>query len=108
MFKIYRNASSLGKWLTPLDMCMLQVNNPDVDLKQYRSRNCTKLTSIGFATHKLFCNIGSSLGKQCSPPLSTNSRSFFTARLKDGRYGDPSNRYLNQALERLARYFKMC
>ena len=83
---------------------MLQVSSPDVDLKQFRSRNCSKLTSVGIATHRLYCNIGSSLGKQCAPPLSANSRKFFNFRLKNNRYGDPSDRFLNVAVERLARY----
>eukprot|EP01036_Dinobryon_divergens_P022067 gene22067-30301_t len=97
------NSSSLNKWLTPLDICMLQVSSPDVDLKQFRSRNCSKLTSVGIATHRLYCNIGSSLGKQCAPPLSANSRKFFNFRLKNNRYGDPSDKFLNVAVERLAR-----
>lgn len=98
-----RNSSSLQSWLTPLDICMLKANRPDIDLKQYRSHNCSKFPSDGISTHRLFCNIGSSLGKPCSPPLSGSSRKFFTARLKNHRYGDPSDRYLNMAVERLAK-----
>lgn len=105
---ITRNSSSLNKWLTPLDICMLQVSSPDADLKQHRSHNCSKMTSVGISTHRLFCNIGSSLGKQCAPPLSSNSRKFFTSRLKNNRYGDPSDRYLNAAVERLARWDLKC
>ncbi len=90
-----------SKWLSPLDLCMLKVEEPWVDLKAYRNKNCSKLAGTGGSlSQKLFCNIGSSLGRQCAPPLST--RSFFTARLKDDYLGDPNAKYLSESLKLIA------
>jgi hypothetical protein len=98
------NQSDLNIWLTDLDMCMLQVNSSDTDLREYQQKNCNGLPSAGSASQKLFCHVGSSLGKQCSPPL--NTRTFFKSRLKDKRIGDPTDGYLNKALRQLAKLKK--
>jgi hypothetical protein len=94
------NVTQQRQWLTPLDLCMLQVNSSNDDLHQHRVKNCSKHKAIGSASQKLFCNIGSSLGKQCYPPLAT--RTFFTSKLRDGAIGNPYARYLNKAAKQLA------
>lgn len=89
----------LGRWFSPLDLCMLKVDKEDEDIRSYRMTNCSKL----LGEQRLFCGIGSSLGKSCLAPLST--RSFFTSRLI-GRMGDPDNRLLKNSLRQLAKQKK--
>lgn len=94
------NPTQQRQWLTPLDLCMLQANSSNDDLHEYRVKNCSKYKAIGSASQKLFCNIGSSLGKQCFPPLAT--RTFFTQKLRDRAIGNTNSRYLNKVAKQLA------
>lgn len=94
------NTTVLQHWFSPLDLCMLNIDEPTTDLKTYRQKKCSKhMGGNGVVSYRLFCGIGSSLGKQCSPPL--NTRSFFTSRLI-GTLGDPYNNLLKTSLRRLA------
>lgn len=90
----------LGRWFSPLDLCMLKVDDKDEDIRSYRTTNCSDL----LGEQRLFCGIGSSLGKSCLAPLST--RSFFTSRLI-GRMGDPDNKLLKNSLRQLAKQKKV-
>lgn len=100
------NDTAVKQWLTPLDLCLLGANDPHTDLKKYRTSNCSKVPSAVPASsqnpsqHKLFCTIGSSLGKQCTPPL--RKHSYFQQRLRDPVYHDSSAKYLSKALRSLA------
>ena len=95
------NATVMSQYLTPLDLCMLQINASDSDLHEHRAKNCSRHKSVGSHTsQKLFCNIGSSLGKQCYPPLAT--RTFFTSKLKEEHIGNPLGRYINTVAKDLA------
>lgn len=85
----------LSQWFSPLDLCMLKLDQENVDIRSYRANNCSNLPG----EQRLFCGIGSSLGKSCLSPLS--NRSFFTSRLI-GILGDPNNRILKQSLRLLA------
>ena len=94
------NSSAIKKWLSPLDLCMLKIDRSNVDVRAYRQKNCTKLQGLNPPDSvKLFCGIGSSLGKPCTSPLST--RSFFTSHLI-GSLGDPDNSLLRTSIRRLA------
>jgi hypothetical protein len=95
------NTTLLHNWFSPLDLCMLNISEPNVDLKNYRQTKCSgERGAHGVVSYRLFCGLGSSLGKQCSSPLTT--RSFFTSRLI-GTLGDPNNNLLKTSLRRLAR-----
>ena len=92
----------IGKWLSPLDRCMMNVSSPDADLRAYRQRNCSKLLSAksSKAIH-LSCGVGASIGgKVCSPPL--DSRWYFGAHLKHPLLGNSSNSLLKSALKQYA------
>jgi hypothetical protein len=79
---------------------MLKIDKLDVDIKQYRQKNCSRLQGgNGVDPLRLFCGIGSSLGKPCTSPLST--KSFFTSHLI-GKLGDPGNNILKTVLRRFA------
>ena len=95
------DATMLAKWLSPLDLCMLKIDQKNMSIKAFRQKNCSKLhdRSSGESAPRLFCSIGSSLGKPCTAPLST--RSFFTSRLL-GPLGDADNFALKTSLRRLA------
>lgn len=98
--------SEVRHWLSPVDICMLNVTSPDTDLYQYRKRNCSKLTSSrGNVQLHLSCSIGSSIGgKACLPPL--NTRTFFSSRLRHPILGNASNALLRTALQEFARLDK--
>lgn len=85
----------LQRWFSPIDLCMLKLNETGVDVRTYRAKNCSKLQG----EQRLFCGIGSSLGKSCLSPLS--ERSFFTSRLI-GILGDPDNKILKTTMRRVA------
>jgi hypothetical protein len=94
------NATALSQWFTALDICMLDINRANIDVKEFRSKNCSKHASgNGVSSHRLFCGIGSSLGRPCAAPLST--RYFFQYRLF-GELGNPSSGSLKNALKRIA------
>ena len=50
--------NEISNWLTDLDLCMLQANEPDADLHQYRLEHCSNYPVYGNVNQKLFCNIG--------------------------------------------------
>ena len=94
------NTSKLAKWFSPLDLCMLQIDQPNTDIKAYRQKNCSNLPDgNGVDSQRLFCGIGSSLGKPCIPPLST--KTYFTSSLL-GALGEPENGLLKTCLRRVA------
>lgn len=96
------NVSALNAWFTPLDLCMLKVDKAGVDLKSFRYQNCSKYPGgRGVIAQKLFCGIGSSLGKPCSTPLS--SKIYFTSRLRKDGLGNPNSGTLKRALRRIAK-----
>lgn len=97
----YVNDTTLKQWLTPLDLCLLKATDPTVDLKKFRASNCSNVKSYisESSPQRLFCSIGSSMGRQCPSPLSQHS--FFQQRLRD--FKDPHARYLSKALRTLAR-----
>ena len=96
----HMNTSIINKWLSPLDFCMLKIDQVNVDVRAYRQKNCTKLQGLNPPDSvKLFCGIGSSLGKPCTSPLST--RSFFKSHLI-GTLGDPHNKLLRTSLRLMA------
>lgn len=109
------NDSAAKLWLTPLDLCMLKIKDQAIDIKSYRNKNCSKVSTIldqsifapivksnvnNMNYLKYTCSIGSSVGKACPAPLST--RSYFTFRLKDPRYQNFDNKNLIFTLKRLA------
>lgn len=95
------NESSLRLWYTPLDLCMLKVDKPGIDLKSYRMQNCSmNAGGKGAVAQKLFCGIGSSLGRPCTAPLST--KPYFKYKLRGDRLGDPFSGNLKRALTRIA------
>lgn len=95
------NTTLLHHWFSPLDLCMLNISEPNVDIRSYRQTKCGEERGAhGVVSYRLFCGLGSSLGKQCSSPLTT--RSFFKSRLI-GTLGDPYNNLLKTSLRRLAR-----
>lgn len=89
------DSDGLNRWFSPIDVCMLKLDQENVDIRTYRAKNCSNLEG----EQRLFCGIGSSLGKSCLSPLS--NRSFFTSRLI-GILGDPDNKILKQSLRLLA------
>ena len=94
------NTSKLAKWFSPLDLCMLQIDEPNTDIKAYRQKNCSNLPDgNGVDSQRLFCGIGSSLGKPCIAPLST--KTYFTSSLL-GALGEPENGLLKTCLRRVA------
>ena len=96
----HMNTSIIKKWLSPLDLCMMKIDQVDVDVRAYRQKNCTKLQGLNPPDSvKLFCGIGSSLGKPCTSPLST--RSFFKSHLI-GTLGDSDNKLLRTSLRLMA------
>lgn len=105
---VHLNDSGIKQWLSPLDQCLLKINDADIDVKSYRNHNCSKAlvaaTSMSNSviyppSQRAYCNIGASLGKVCPGPLGT--RTYFTERLRDPRFSDPKAKYLSTAL----RYF---
>jgi len=95
------NSTELSRWFTPVDICMLKLDKPDTDVKSFRTHNCSRAAGgKGTSSQKLFCGIGSSIGKPCASPLST--RSFFTQQLRDGLLGDPASGTLKTALRKIA------
>lgn len=107
------NDSSVRSWWSPLDLCLLKMNDSRMDIKSYRSKSCNKLPAVvnsnnnnnfgnnNVNVQKLFCNAGSSLGKACPAPLST--RFFFHYRLRDAPYRDARSSYLSETLKYLAK-----
>lgn len=101
------NDTSLRTWWSPLDICLLKMNDSNIDVKTYRAKNCNKLSGLNLSPSneimvpKLFCNAGSSLGKACPPPLS--NRNYFSYRLRDPRYRNGRSTYLSDALKLLAK-----
>ena len=94
------NTTKLAKWFSPLDLCMLQIDQPNTDIKAYRQKNCSNLPDgNGVDSQRLFCGIGSSLGKPCIAPLST--KTYFTSSLL-GALGEPENGLLKTCLRRVA------
>lgn len=101
------NETALRSWWSPLDICLLKMNDSSLDVKTYRAKTCSKLPGINLTPSnevmvpKLFCNAGSSLGKSCPAPL--DSRNYFYYRLRDVRYRDGRATYLSEALKSLAK-----
>lgn len=94
--------AALKWWLSPSDICMLNVSDPNTDLFAYKAKNCSGLTSSkGSAQLHLSCSIGASIGgKICHAPLAT--RTFFAAQLKDPTIGNATNMLLRTTLRQLA------
>jgi hypothetical protein len=92
----------LRQWYTPLDRCMLSLNESNTNLTNYRLTHCTALPKVKRIPNlHLSCNIGATIsGKTCHAPLAT--RTFFTAKLKNPLLGDPSNTFLSDALRKYA------
>jgi hypothetical protein len=101
------NETALRSWWSPLDICLLKMNDSSLDVKSYRAKTCSKLPGINLTPSndvmvpKLFCNAGSSLGKSCPAPL--NDRNYFYYRLRDVRYRDGRATFLSDALKSLAK-----
>lgn len=92
----YIEDESVHGWHSPLDHCMLNLSESGADVKKYKETECAGLTGFGGTEQhnaRLYCSIGSSLGKPCSSPLST--RSFFNSQLKSAHLGDPHSRFLS-------------
>ncbi|KAJ1412678.1 hypothetical protein B484DRAFT_455267, partial [Ochromonadaceae sp. CCMP2298] len=100
------NDTALKQWYSPLDLCMLNADSPELDLAAYRAKNCSKMVGQSQVEKlHLYCNVGSSItGKKCPPPIT--SRTFFTAHLKDSLLGDPHNNLLKKTLRELAQQHK--
>jgi hypothetical protein len=95
------NSTAVSQWFTPLDQCMLGIKDSSVDIRQYRAENCSQFQGgRGVQHNRLFCGIGSSLGRACPAPLT--KRNFFTARLIGDGLGDPDAGHLSRTLRRLA------
>jgi hypothetical protein len=114
------NDSSRSRWYTPYDLCLLSnsdtlvttSNNSSFPTEDYQTnyKNCSKYLSTSptmrnkaLLSSRLFCNIGSSLGKACPAPLST--RKYFSYQLKDSVYhsNDADNAHFIQTLKKLAK-----
>jgi hypothetical protein len=116
------NDSSLSRWYTPYDLCLLSNsdtvvtrsnnNSSPTASADYRTnyKNCSKYLSTSptmrnkaLLSSRLFCNIGSSLGKACPAPLST--RKYFSYQLRDSIYhsNDVDNAHFIQTLKKLAK-----
>jgi hypothetical protein len=74
------NDSVLKQWYSPLDLCMLNADSPEIDLAAFRAKNCSKMVGeSGVEKLNLFCNVGSSItGTYIIPypnpnPISTNT-----------------------------------
>lgn len=96
------NNSQIKEWLSPLDICMMKLDDSDTDVSFYRNSNCSSLASVSESVpSQLYCNIGSSIGnKPCYPPLTT--KTYFKSALKDEALGNPRSMRLRNALRALA------
>lgn len=94
--------AALKWWLSPSDICMLNVSDPRTDLYAYKAKNCSGLSnSKGSASLHLSCSIGASIGgKICHAPLAT--RTFFAAQLRNPVIGNATNLLLRTTLRQLA------
>jgi hypothetical protein len=84
-----------SKWLSAVDLCMLNISEPEQDVKAYKAKNCSRIDGriVSSLNSKLYCSIGSSLGKPCPAPLS--SRSFFLSQLRPEIWGNDSSNYIS-------------
>eukprot|EP01040_Poterioochromonas_malhamensis_P001486 gene1486-1574_t len=112
------NDSSVKRWFSAYDICLLtnsdkkisSPSNPE-EILGYETeyKNCSKLLPTSptmknkaLVNSRLFCNIGSSLGKACPAPLS--SRKYFYYQLKNHEfqhYDDYNHKFI-QSLKKLA------
>lgn len=95
------NSTVLAKWLTQMDICLLNANDSAIDLRAYKSKNCSHSAGEeNIRKLQLYCNIGSSFEKPCRPPLL--QRTFFQTQLKNKVLGDPRNKILSNVLRNAA------
>lgn len=100
------NESLLSRWYTPLDLCMMEMNRTDMGVKEYRKKYCHQFMNYSrdVPSARLYCDVGSSFGKACSPPF--EDRTFFKWRLRNDILGDPDGRYLSNVLRLFAQHHR--
>lgn len=90
-FWIDLNSSELSHWFNPMNLCLLKIDSPTIDIESFRETNCSEYVddTEQSLSLDLFCSVGTSLSKKCPPPLS--SRSYFMKRLNDPYSGHSTN-----------------
>ena len=98
----------LRKWLSPLDMCILQNNHvPNITTEKYVAKNCSKEYAKQRqrgSFFKNFCSIGVGLGSDCSLP--GIDRPYFRMKISDSVIGNKSRYNLKSSMKYIAKYNK--